>query len=106
LLDKIAQLVDDMAALLSASALQLLGGCRDAATAWEALQASAAFMLLSSTVDQSSNQCQLDNPSVDCATRTESWETAANNWDPLTGCPKLTASLTRNIPGHAARAEL
>jgi surfactin synthase thioesterase subunit len=35
-----AQIVDDMAALLSASALQLLGGCHGAAMAWETLQAS------------------------------------------------------------------
>ena len=35
-----AQVVDDMAALLSASVLQLLGGCRGAAAAREALQAS------------------------------------------------------------------
>jgi hypothetical protein len=39
-LDAIAQVVDDMAALLAASVLQLLGGCRGAAAAWEALQAS------------------------------------------------------------------
>lgn len=38
-LGRIAGLVDDMAALLSASVLQLLGGCRGVATAWVALQA-------------------------------------------------------------------
>lgn len=35
-----AQVVDNMAALLSASVLQLLGGCHAATMAWEALQAS------------------------------------------------------------------
>jgi hypothetical protein len=44
LLDGVAQLVDDMAALLSSSVLQLLGGCRGAAVSWEALQASAVSL--------------------------------------------------------------
>ena len=39
-MDAFAEVVDDMAALLPASVLQLLGGCRDAAVAWQALQAS------------------------------------------------------------------
>ena len=60
LLGWIAQLVDDMAALLSASALQLLGGCRGAAVAWEALQASrgcAVTVSCSSCSELRSSSC-------------------------------------------------
>jgi hypothetical protein len=59
-LDWIARLVDDMAALLSASVLQLLGGCRGVAMAWAALQAGGASLI----------ECH-------CAMHVTSWETAA-----------------------------
>jgi hypothetical protein len=90
-LGRMAGLVDDMAALLSASALQLLGGCRGVATAWAALQASGVFL----------NGCH-------CATCVSSWATAAERQrlqcttagsSTVLACPELSTPCVKRVQG-------